>query len=328
MVSGHNTGKNVTKTVIGIVILALAITVFIQHRRIIALISEANQISPQEEVKKYKAQIKTLESRIADLKSKQGHSLTILNRGDTASKVEIQETPVENRVEEINSLNNRPDFMNNTNMRNNLRRSISGRYEAFATDINLSEVTKSKLYDLLAEMRIEIMNRFPRPGRGGFSPEMMDSEDFRQQIEEVNTTYNKKLSEVLSADELNAFREYQNSESERMLLTGFNVMAEDNSLDKEKTNELIAAMYSARQNDPETRREDNALMIQAGPPFGRGPMNEGAENDGKLNSVYLESAKNILSEDQMKEFEGYLNSRQTMFNMRRMPQPDRPQGDE
>jgi hypothetical protein len=211
-------------------------------------------------------------------------------------------------------------------MRSNQRAFLSGRYDAFAEEINLSEETKNRLYDLLSEMRMEIMNRFPRPGRGGFSPEMMDSETFRQQMEEINSTYNKKLSEILSVNELDAFREYQNSEQERALLMGFNVMAEDNGLDKEKQNELIKALYNARQNDPETRRDDSVLVIQGGPPFGRGPMNEGAENNSKLNTIYLETAKSILSEEQMKRFEDYLNSMQSMPGMRRMPSVNRPQG--
>jgi hypothetical protein len=326
VVTGPHTGKNVTKTVIGIIIMALAITVFIQHRRIIALTRQANEFYPQEEIGKYKAEIKRLESHIADLQVKQGYGAAPQKNVNTTSKVGAKALPAEDRATDNNSLNNRPDFLNNPSMRNNLRLSMSGRYDTFAEENNLSEETKSKLYDLLAEMRMEMMNRFPRPGRGGFSPEMADSEYVIQQMEEINSTYNKKLAEVLSVVELNAFKEFQNSEPERMLLMGFNVMAEDNKLDKEKENELISALYNSRQNDPETRREDNALMIQGGPPFGRGPINEGAVNDGKLNSVYLESAKNILTEDQMKEFENYLSARQSMLYMRRMPPPDKPQG--
>jgi hypothetical protein len=327
MVTGSGNRRHVTNTVIGIVILALAITVFFQHRRIIALTREANGTYPQEEVEKYRAEIKRLESQIADLKAKQNNPVATLNKGNTASKVGAQERAEGNRVADNSSFPDRTDFLNNPDMRNNLRRSISGRYDAFAEENNLSEETKAKLYDLLAEMRLEMMNSFPRPGRGGFSPEMADSETFRQQMEEINSRYDKKLSELLTVNELNAFKEYQNSEPERMLLMGFNVMAEDNSLDNEKTNELVAAMYSARQNDPETKRENNALMIQGGP-FGRGPMNEGAANDEKLNSIYLETAKSVLSEDQMKEFEDFLNSRQSMLNMRRMPMPERTQGAE
>jgi len=39
-----------------------------------------------------------------------------------------------------------------------------------------------------------------------------------------------------------------------MFLMGFSLTAEDNKLDKEKTNELVAAMYSARQSMLDTRR--------------------------------------------------------------------------
>lgn len=328
MATGANTGKNFTvKTIAGIIIMALAITVFIQHRRIIALNMETNKYYPQEELEKYKAEIKALNSQIANLKARQDNPLATFNKGNTALKAGTKEMPAENRGTDDTPFTDMADFMNSPEMRNNLRLSMSGRYDAFAEENNLSEETKTKLYDLLSEMRMEIMNRFPRPGRGGFSPEMMDSETFRQQMEELNSTYDKKLSEILSVNELNAFKEYQNSEQERVLLTGFNVMAEDNGLDKDKQNELITALYNARQNDPDTRREGDTLMVQGGP-FGRGPMNTGSENAEKLNSVYIETAKSILSEDQMKNFEEYLNSRQSMLNMRRMPPPDLPQDDE
>lgn len=328
MVTGTNTGKNLTRTVIGVIIMALAITVVIQHRRIIALTKEANGSYALAELEKYKAEIKALESRIADIQTKQDSTVTTLKKADTAIKAGTKEIPVENRVSNSTPFSDMADFMNSPEMMNNQRTFLSGRYDAFAEENNLSEETKTRLYDLLSEMRMEIMNRFPRPGRGGFSTDMMDSEAFMQQMEEINSTYDNKLSEILSVNELNAFKEYQNSEQERMLLMGFNVTAEDNSLDSEKQNELIKALYNARQNDPETRRDDNALTIQGGPPFGRGPMNEGAETNSKLNTVYLETAKSILSEDQMQEFEDYLNSRQSMPGMRRMLPFDRPQGNE
>ncbi len=325
MVTGANTGRNLTRTVIGVIIMALAITVVIQHRRIIALTREVNQFHALEELEKYKAEIKALESRIAEMQAKKDSTVTPLKKADTTAKAATKETPVENRVTNSSPFANRADFMNSPEMRENQRSFLSGRYDAFAEENNLSEETKTRLYDLLSEMRMEMMNRFPRPGRGGFSPDMMDNEDFMEQMKEINSTYEKKLSEILSVNELDAFKEYQNSEQERMLLMGFNVMAEDNSLDKEKENELIKALYNARQNDPETRREDNTLIIQGGP-LGRGPMNEGVVNSSKLKAVYLETAKNILSEEQTQEFEDYLNARQSMPGMRRMPPPEMPQG--
>ena len=328
MVTEVNTRNNLTRSVIGVIIMALAITVVIQHRRIIALAEKANESYPQEEPEKYMAEIKRLESLIADMKAKQDSTVTPLQKAKTAATAGTQEIQVENRATNSANFPDRSDFMNSPEMRNNQRAFLSDRYDAFVEENNLSEETKTRLYDLLSEMRMEMMNRFPRPGRGGFSPEMMDSETFMQQMEEINSTYDNKLSEVLSVNELNAFKEYQNSEQERMLLMGFNVMAEDNSLDKEKQNELIKALYNARQNDPDTRREDSTLMVQGGPPFGRGPMNEGAGNNAILNTVYIETAKSILSEDQMQEFEDYLNSRQSMPGMRRMPPPGMPQGKE
>ncbi len=322
MVKGINTGNTLIRTVIGVIIMCLVIIAVIQHSRIISLTKNANESYPQEELEKYRKEISRLKSLIAEIETKQDSSVITMKKADTAAKAGTKEVPVENSVRYNNPFVDMPDFMNSPEMRDSQRAFLSARYDAFAEEINLSEETKTKLYDLLAEMRMEMMNRFPRPGRGGLSPEMMDSEAFMQQMEEINSTYEKRLSEVLSVNELEAFKEYQNSEQERMLIMGFNAMAEDNGLDKEKQNELIKALYSARQNDPDTRQDD-ALLIQGGP-MGRGPINLQSQNISKLNTIYIETAKEILSENQMKQFEDYLKTRQSMPGMRGMPPPDRP----
>ena len=106
-----------------------------------------------------------------------------------------------------------------------------------------------------------------------------------------------------------------------MMIMDFN-NTDDLQLDKETEKELVAAMYNARQADPDTKSEDASLSLMGGP-VGRGPMSGGFENSEKLNSIYLESAKEILSEDEMQKFENYLNTRQSAFNMRRVPPSDR-----
>ena len=80
-------------------------------------------------------------------------------------------------------------------------------------------------------MRIEIMDFMP--GRGGFLPGMTDREALGQRIEEINSKYNKKLSELLSEEELYAFKEYRDSERERIPIMGLNrnIFEDDNILD-------------------------------------------------------------------------------------------------
>lgn len=308
--------KYISRIVAGIVILALAITVIIQNRRINALTGEANSFFPQEDVGKYKAEIARLESQIADMQAWQDYLENVLKERDRNSTPPPQGIPAGNRI-----LNNASNIMNNPALRDGLRSSLSFRYDALAEEIGLSEETKSKLIDLLSEMQLEIMSRLPR--RGEPSPEMIDREALQQQIEEINSKYYEKISELLSPDELYAFKEYQNSEPERMLIMGFygNVFLDDTSLDKEKEKELVAAMYNARQANPDTKTEDSSLSFLGGP-FGPDRMNERVENEEKLNSIYIESARDILSEDQMKKFEDFLNTRQSAF-MRRGPRPDR-----
>ncbi|MGD9159769.1 MAG: hypothetical protein PVG39_15245 [Desulfobacteraceae bacterium] len=308
--------KYISRIAAGIVFLALVTTVIIQNRRINALTGEVNSLSPRENVEKYKAENDRLKSQIADMQEWQDYLEDALKETNRDSAAAPQSIPVGNRVAD-----NTSDIMNNPVLRNGLRSSVSFRYDALTEEIGLSEEKKSKLIDLLAEMRLEIMNNLPR--RGGFAPEMIDRETLRQQIEEINSKYNEKISALLSPDELYAFKEYQNSEPERMLIAVLNnnLFKDDNLLDKNTEKELVAAMYSAIQANPDTKREDNSLSF-LGRPFGPAGMNERLENEEKLNSIYIESARDILSEDQMKIFEDFINTRQSGFSMRRGPRPD------
>lgn len=310
--------KYIPWTFAGIVILALAITVFIQNRRINLLTGEADVSSPQDENAECKAEIDKLKAQIADMQAWQDYLEGALNDNNVGVIYSSR-----NRSAGNSNAEDAPRIADIRGMRNGFRAAISSRYDAMAEEIGLSEETKTKLMSLFEEMRLEIMEKMPR-GRG-FRPEEIDREAIRQQIEEINSKYNEKISELLTEDELNAFSEYQNSEQERMLIMGFsggNIFGEegDTLLDEDTEKELVAALYSARQTNPDTKSEEGSISLLGGR-FGGGPpqMNEGADNTEKLNSVYLETAKDILSDDQMQSFEDYLNNRQSMFGRGRGP---------
>jgi len=309
MATKSSTKMYISWTIAGIVILALLITVFIQNGRINAMMSVENNVSQQEDVEKYKTQIDELESQIADMQAWQDYLEDTLNENKLVSIPAQQNRPAANRMADTEASN-----ANTPALRNNLRSFMSSRYDALAEEIGFSEETKSKLMDLFSEMQLEIMDMLPR--RGG-PPEMMDRENIQKQIEKINSKYNEKLSELLSPNELDAFKEYQSSEQERRLIMGFNNIFEDDlSLDKEKEKELVTAMYNARQTNPGTKREDDSVTF-LGRPIGPPQMDGGVENMEKLNSTYIESARDILSEDEMKKFEEYINTSQPGFNMRR-----------
>lgn len=317
MVMESRTKQHISWAAAGIVILGLSATVILQARHINSLSGRLNIYHSQEGTAICKAEIDKLKSQIADMQAWQDYLEDALNGNNRESVSVTQNRPAENRI--VDSATN---TMNNPALRNGSRSPISFRYDALAEEIGLSEEIKSKLMDLLAEIRLEIMDFMP--GRGGFPPTMTDREALGQRIEEISSKYNKKLSELLSEDELYAFKEYQNSERERMLIMGLNrnIFEGDNVLDSEKERELVNAMYNARQANPDTKSEDESLTL-FGRPFGPPQMNEGVENAEKLNSIYLESARDILSEDQLQKFEDYLKTRQTAFNMRRGPRSDR-----
>ena len=115
-----------------------------------------------------------------------------------------------------------------------------------------------------------------------------------------------------------------------MGFSGGNMFGEEGEslLDKGTEKELVAALYSARQTNPDTKSEEGSLSLFGGRFGGPPQMNEGVDNAEKLNSIYLETAKDILSEDEIKKFEDYLTSGQSLFNMRRGRGPGRFPGGE
>ena len=106
MVTEFTFKKNISWAVAGIIILALAITVFLQNRHINALTSEAK---PQEDTSEYIAEIDRLKAQIADMQEWQDYLEDALNENRSVSIPATQNRSAEirNRIAEKESDNER-----------------------------------------------------------------------------------------------------------------------------------------------------------------------------------------------------------------------------
>lgn len=331
----HSTDKknHVIPIILGIVVVVLTITVIAQNRRITTLkkdvndttlsentpsvltdniSSEKNQLP--EDVNTYKEKIKKLESRIKDMQAWQDYLEETLQKNEEDTNFPPPNRPIGNRFAGFP-----PRMRNDPAMSNIMRNVLSSRYNSFAEENNLSSEVQKKLVDLLFERENKIRDMMP--GIRGLRSGRILSEDLQQELTEINAEYDEQISDLLSEEDFIAFKDYQKMEAERMFIDQFkrNIFFGDTKLEKQQEKELIAAMYNDRQNQGMMQKENVQELIFSGNPLDRESMEErvkeNLENQKKLYSAYVESAKDILTESQMQEFETYINMRKSSLEM-------------
>lgn len=327
--------SNVLQVILVVIIVILITIVFAQNRYINMLkhVKSENILSenthedfkmekklsgdnlPQEDISVYKAKIKKLESQIADMQEWQDYL--------------EKERNVNNPVDNDPSTNKSDMFVVESSPMDNsssYKRYLTSRYESFTKENNLSPEMSKKFIDLLAEKQAALSKLAPNIEdirSGNVLPE-----EILKVEEEINSEYDEKLSELLSNDEYAALKDYEKYEQERQIVdqltqTG---LYGGMQLEKEQKKELIAAMYNDRQDLGLTQKEMQERIISRGEPLNeesmRNQIKDSLESQIKLYSQHIETAKNILSESQMKKFESYIVMRQrSLENMiKRLPE--------
>lgn len=332
----HSTDKRnyVIPIILGIVIVVLTIAVLAQNRRINTLKKEMNNTTmtentpselitdnisseknqPPEDINTYKDKIKKLEKKVADMQAWQDYLEETLRKNEEDTNFPLPNRPAGDRF-----VGFPPRIRNDPAMRNIMRNVLSSRYNSFAEENNLPPEVQNKFIDLLFERENKIRNMMP--GIRGLRSGRILSEDLQQELTDINAEYDEQISELLSEEDFIAFKEYQKVEPERMFIDQFkrNMFFGDTELEKQQEKELIAAMYNDRQNYEVSQKENVEEMIFSGNPLDRESIEErvkeGLENQNKLYSSYVESAKDILTESQMQKFETYIDMRKSSLEM-------------
>ena len=321
--------SNVFQIILVVIVVILTTIVFVQNRYI-NILKEAkseNILSEntredfkmeknlsgdnlqQEDTSVYKAKIKKLESQIADMQAWQDYlekEQNISSNGDKASSTDKSGSFV---------VEHGPTVTRRSMENDSYKMYLNSRYESFIKENKLSPEMSKEFYDLLVEKQDTLSKMTPNfvDKRSG----NIQLEEFVKVQEEINAEYDEKLSELLSTDEYAALKFYEKVEQERQIVEQLtqNALYDGVQLENEKKRELIEAMYNDREDLGLTQKDMQEKIISGGMPRNeeamKNQLKDNLESEIKLCSQYIETAKNILSESQMKKFESYIVRRQT-----------------
>lgn len=272
--------------ILGIICVALIIIVLLQYRYNTELKSTPNKIALSE---KFQSGFKTV-----DPSSKMIGSPDSINDKAKIKKLETQiadmqdwQDYLEKSLKKYQTEENKKEDLFYREYRDGYSRYIKG----FAEENDLPSDMRLELINLLTERSMELKDLLPG------NPER----------DRIKQKYDTLISELLS-DRYSAYLEYQKVDNERNYVRDFrrNIMTLDNQLDKQQEKSLVAAIY----NDNQVFNESIKEKIQ--PLNGKEDvtiekLKEIVELQKKLHNRYLDSAKNILSESQLMEFQKYLD---------------------
>lgn len=329
-----NKKLNIFQISIYVIVVALAVTVFYQGRHIntlnkkIEILSSAetsvdsktsvaeepsDQHEKENQIKVQIAEPKNAAESSKDDKTSVVEEPPVQDKKENQDEVQIAESKAEDNTsgqtepddvkpeeENKNLLKKVSSLLENPAMqeiaRSQLKTMLATTYDAFAEEYNLSPEIQNKLLDIIVEKQFETIDMASQGG--DITPEEM-----KQETEWIEKTYDEKISELLSPEEFSAYKEFAEVEPERMLLNDFKSInyVGDHQIDKEKEKKLIAAMYDERQKMTE------ALEMN--------PESGNLNNELALYDSYLKSARTVLSDSEMKNFNDFIDSRKSLVEM-------------
>ncbi len=190
-------------------------------------------------------------------------------------------------------------------------------YMDFFEGNNYPAGTIEKLNDIYVE-RNNAMNKYFNDMRKARSQNVqIDAQESRRQHDKIQSEFNEKLKDLLTEDGAADLKEYEKRGSERSFLDDFQMMLGGEKLDEEKKKELIVAMYNERQDVMAEESKKTWPHAGVGPNPDRETLakirkesyERGQKRSLKIYERYGSAAKGILSESQMKQFEGFVNMR-------------------
>ena len=218
--------------------------------------------------------IKKLEARIANMQAWQDYL------EETMQKEKSGETAVNDRF------------------RKEINPALSPHFESFFEENNLSANKKLVFIELLIERELELRDAHSN---------IANREDLQKERENIETNYNNLISNLLSEEEYTAYQEYVETEQDRGFIRVFKMSAlsGDNQLNKQQEKDLVTALSRKRLDI------ENAMGIRElrskGNPHRKEDMRKIIESEKKISNEYLEAAKDILTDSQMKKFKEFID---------------------
>jgi hypothetical protein len=184
-------------------------------------------------------------------------------------------------------------------MRNQQKVMLDMMYGGLFKSLNLPAEDLDALKQLLVDRQMALADG----GMAIMSGELSaaDRAQKAKEIEQVKADYDKKIQDFLGAEDYAVFKDYEQTQSERVQVNMFKQsLASADALTEQQEADLVAAMYQERKNlpDPDFMRKtapDPAKFTEEG-------IAEMQEQLEQLQDKYLQSAAKILNATQLEQF--------------------------
>lgn len=184
---------------------------------------------------------------------------------------------------------------------NMTRSMMTSRIETFAEQRNLSPDVKAKLID----MRVEEQTKISELMSGG-NPA---SNQFYES-NKVHTDSDERIYNLLSEEDYGAYQRYKKFEDQWVIVGQISkeLKFHDMELKKDQAEQLVMAMYNDSQ---EMMAKQMRELQQGGIPAAQsreGMMMRRLKYQKEISAMYIDSAKKILTESQLKQFERHFDN--------------------
>ncbi len=185
-------------------------------------------------------------------------------------------------------------------------------YGALFKSLNLSAEDAETLKQLLVDRQMAVVDD-SMAMMSGEIPAAERTEKVKQ-IAETMKDGNKKIEDFLGAESYAVFKEYEDTQSERMQVNLFKQsLTGEDALTDEQEQQLIAAMYQERKNLPNPDFVKNANTDPT--KFTGDGIAAMQKQLDQLQDKYLQTAGNILSAPQLEQFKKSLEQQRAMQAM-------------
>jgi len=147
----------------------------------------------------------------------------------------------------------------------------------------------------------------------GQAPSEEERAEMKQRMENQTSAYDDQLQELLGSGDFETYDAYRERIMERQYTTSFfESLGPDEALTEVQRQEIIDAMYQARKEVEADYGVDSQDMQTA---FDEAEMENRLERMSSTFERYADSARGVLTESQMQQFQSQLNQQQEMMEM-------------
>lgn len=200
-------------------------------------------------------------------------------------------------------------------VRSQTKMQLEMQFERLFKYLDLAPEQLTALKDLLMERQMALVD-----GGMAFMSGDVPPEERRRKAEEMKSikeAYDKKVAQLLGAEGYEAFKQYEDTQPERMQAELFkrSIASSGEPLTDQQEYDLVSAMHTARTNAPPSPLTQNKDTLPEPGQFTEENVKKTLESLEAMQAQYATSAQSILTPAQFTEFEKFMKQQKQMNEM-------------